>query len=91
MATPSIDEIARRVRAEYVEMPGLRLTEAQARRLWDMDADCCSTVLQNLVDAKFLHVRRDGTYARTSDGPLPLRMAKSDSRNTRESFAVVRG
>ena len=32
--TRGIYEAVRRVRGEYLEMPGLRLTSEQARRLW---------------------------------------------------------
>ena len=31
------DEVLRRVQGEFLEMPGLRLTGAQARRLWGLD------------------------------------------------------
>jgi hypothetical protein len=34
--------IARRVREEFREMPGLRLTPAQARRLWDSKSRCAT-------------------------------------------------
>ena len=30
--------LLRRIQSEYREMPGLKLTEAQARRLWDIAA-----------------------------------------------------
>lgn len=52
------------VRAEYEEMPGLRLTRAQAQRLWGLDAPVCDAVLGMLVDAKFLGQTRDGVYFR---------------------------
>ena len=38
-----------RVRAEFMEMPGLRLSIAEATRLWGMDHSVCSTVLESLV------------------------------------------
>ena len=31
------EDVLRRVQGEFLEMPGLRLTEAQARRLWNLD------------------------------------------------------
>ena len=43
---------------------GLRLTEAQARRLWGLDAASCSALLGALVDAKFLFRTRDGAFMR---------------------------
>ena len=48
------DDVIRRVQGEYIEMPGLRLTTAQAQRLWGLDRSACDTLLGALVDAKFL-------------------------------------
>jgi hypothetical protein len=58
------EEALRRVRGEYTEMPGLRLTEAQARRLWGLDETSCALLLQALVDAHFLLRTRDGSFMR---------------------------
>ena len=56
------DEVLRRVQGEFLEMPGLRLTEAQARRLWGLDEALCGALLAALVDAKFLFKTRDGAF-----------------------------
>jgi hypothetical protein len=58
------EEVIRRVQGEYLEMPGLRLTPAQARRLWGLDAASCDALLVALVDAKFLFRTRDGAFMR---------------------------
>ena len=58
------DEVLRRVQGEFLEMPGLRLTEPQARRLWGLDAASCDALLGALVDAKFLFRTRDGAFMR---------------------------
>ena len=58
------DEVLRRVQGEFLEMPGLRLTEAQARRLWGLDRDSCAALLCALVDANFLFRTRDGAFMR---------------------------
>lgn len=73
------DRLLRRVRGEYLEMPGLRLTLPQARRLWALDTDTCQRILRLLVDAKFLAVRSDGTYGRVAEGGQfpPTRMLKA--------------
>lgn len=55
-----------RVRCEFLEMPGLRLTVAQAARLWDLDHHTACALLQALVDMRFLAQGRDGSYARWS-------------------------
>lgn len=49
-----------RVRGEYLEMPGHRLTVAQAMRLWGVDEESGASVLERLVDDGFL--RRAGPY-----------------------------
>jgi hypothetical protein len=57
-----------RLRAEFQEMPGLRLTAVQVQRLCGVNETMCQGVLDALVDVKFLRVNQDGTYARFSDG-----------------------
>jgi hypothetical protein len=73
-AKRSIDEILRRVQGEFLEMPGLRLTEPQACRLWGLDAISCQALLEALVDAKFLFRTRDGAFMRV-DHASPARTA----------------
>jgi hypothetical protein len=58
------DDVLRRVQGEFLEMPGLRLTQAQARRLWGLDASSCEALLAALVDANFLFCTRDGAFMR---------------------------
>jgi hypothetical protein len=48
------EQILRRIRNEYIEMPGLKLTVRQAQRLWGLDAETCSQAIELLVEAKFL-------------------------------------
>ena len=70
--------IIERIRGEYLEMPGLRLTPAQAQRLCGVDQTVCKAVLDALVDAEFLSVNAHGMYTRASDGAWPRpRVAKS--------------
>ena len=73
-------DLLRRIRCEYLEMPGLRLTRPQAQRLWGLDEQTCAQVLDSLMEARFLQRRDDGTYARLTDGEVAfplLRMAKA--------------
>jgi hypothetical protein len=60
----AIDAALRRVQGEYLEMPGLRLTAAQAQRLWGLDRESCNALLGALVDTKFLYRTRDGAFMR---------------------------
>jgi hypothetical protein len=61
---PSLEEAIRRARAEYLEMPGLQLTIAQAARLWQLDLASSEGVLSTLVECKFLMKTRSEAYAR---------------------------
>jgi hypothetical protein len=48
-------------------MPGLVLTEAQAKRLWGVDAMMCRAVLAALLERRFLRRTAVGAYVRASD------------------------
>ena len=63
----TIPDLIRRVRAEYLEMPGLRLKAEQVQRLCGVERTICQLVLDSLVDAKFLSMKPDGHYARFTD------------------------
>lgn len=69
-------DVLRRVQGEFLEMPGLRLTEPQARRLWNLDQQSCESLLVALVDDHFLFKTRDGAFMR-ADHAVP---AKADVR-----------
>ena len=66
-----------RFRAEYLEMPGLRLRLEQAQRLCGVERALCQRVLDALVDEQFLYVTSDGHYARLTTGHHP-RPARAD-------------
>jgi hypothetical protein len=68
-----IDDVLQRIQGEFVEMPGLRLTAAQAQRLWGLERDVCDALLGALVEAKFLGRTRDGAFVRL-DGARPTRV-----------------
>ena len=53
-----------RVRGEYREMPGLRLTPLQAQRLFGLDSTACALVLETLTKERFLSIGRDGRFAK---------------------------
>lgn len=54
-----------RVRADFLDMPGLELTMPQAVRLWCLGADDCRYVIDALVDAGFLKWTHKRTIVRT--------------------------
>lgn len=83
---PTHDLPLARIRGEYREMPGLRLTFAQACRLWHLDAARCRDVLERLVAEGFIHQTHDGAYtalAATRGTPLKATLASSRSRRPR--------
>jgi hypothetical protein len=62
----SRDDVGRlllRIRAEYTEMPGLRLTLRQAARLFGLPADVTAVVLGELHEAAVLTRSADGAYS----------------------------
>jgi hypothetical protein len=78
--------IIERAYSEFMEMPGLRLTCAQAQRLWGLDETTCRRLLGYLVDAKFLHQPHTDVYSRLTTGyvacPRP-RMARASLETAR--------
>jgi hypothetical protein len=60
-------ELLCRIRAEYLEMPGLQLTAPQAQCLFGLDSETWDAVLAALVDAKFLSQTPNGMFAIASD------------------------
>ena len=67
-----IDDVLQRIQGEYIEMPGLRLTPAQAQRLWGLDRSVCDQLLDALVKANFLSQTRDGSFIKTDGGPTRI-------------------
>jgi hypothetical protein len=59
-----LETIVLRVREEFREMPGLRLTPAQATRLWGLEAQTCDRVIEVLVAAAFLRWTQGGIVMR---------------------------
>jgi hypothetical protein len=60
----SFSSALQRARADFLEMPGLQLSEAQAARLWSVDAAVCVRVLDALVESRFLVRTRNALFAR---------------------------
>ena len=71
------DALLRRVQGEFLEMPGLRLTQAQAQRLWGLDAASSASLLASLVEAQFLFRTRNGAFMRV-ERATPVKAKASD-------------
>jgi hypothetical protein len=59
---PSLDTLTDRIRAEFANLPGLKLTFAQACRLWHADEAKCLAALEALVEEGFLHRSASGAF-----------------------------
>ncbi len=62
------DRLVARVRAEFQEMPGLRLTLAQASRLFAIDRATCLAVLERLITERVISKAGDDTYVAVQPG-----------------------
>lgn len=62
------DDLLRRVRSEFREMPGMRLTLDQAMRLWMLDRQTCTSVLDRLIGMGFLEMDVNHRYQKAHCG-----------------------
>jgi hypothetical protein len=53
------DALARQIRTEFTEMPGLALTLSQAARFWAVRPETCHQALEQLVREGVLRRQRD--------------------------------
>ncbi len=68
MDLQTIQAALARIRSEYTEMPEMKLTLHQIRRLLNVPADACEVALAALVESGFLARREDGSFGRP--GPV---------------------
>ena len=61
---PRVADIARVIDAEFEEMPGMRLTDAQVRRLWNLSMQDAEQVLEHLCRVGGLVRDQTGRYFR---------------------------
>ena len=64
MELADIREALHRIRMEYLEMPEMKLTLAQTRRLMNLPLEATEVALATLVDTGFLVQRHDGAFVR---------------------------
>ena len=84
------DDALLRIRGEYLEMPGLRLTTQQAQRLWNLDRARCEALLNALVDARFLRRTADGAFVRR-DANSPVGTQRATTGQSFTPAAIVAG
>jgi len=59
-----LEDVVQRIRAEFREMPGLRLTPAEATKLWGLEHNTCRAVIDALVATAFLRWTSAGSVTR---------------------------
>ena len=64
-----------RIRAEFTEFPGLKLTAAQACRLWHVDERACAAAFGALIEEGFLRKTASGAFIAL---PRPSDRVKAD-------------
>ena len=57
-------KLTQRIREEFEEAPGLRVTVSEAARFWGLDEQTCEQVLAHLFAARFLTRGDDRRYGR---------------------------
>jgi hypothetical protein len=67
-AAAVFEQIASRIRNEYLEMPGLSLTIGQAQRMWHLRQRECEDVFLALLESGFLTRTPAGAYVRAGSG-----------------------
>jgi hypothetical protein len=70
-------------------MPGLRLTPAQAQRLWNLTRSECERLLHALVDSRFLKLTRDGSFVLFDANSPAVGFEKADRRTGRAVAPVA--
>jgi hypothetical protein len=58
--------LLQRVREQYREMPGLKLTKPQATRFFGVAPSVCAAMLRALVMENFLSRTEDGLFVRST-------------------------
>ena len=64
---PVREELVRRIRGEFEEMPGLSLTPGQAIKLFGVSPDECAGILSHLIEQGVVRLKSDGRYTYRTD------------------------
>jgi hypothetical protein len=86
----TVQDWLRLIQAEYLEMPGLRLTKPQVQQLWRLEPEMCDALLESLVATDFLKKTHRNAYV-LSQTFVQARVAQSgQTACTRENPARLR-
>lgn len=61
-----LESVVNRIRNEFIEMPGLKVSIPQAMRLWGLERAECDEVIDVLVKRAFLRMMPDGYVTRAA-------------------------
>jgi hypothetical protein len=75
-----MSELIGRIRGEFIEMPGLKLSFQQACRLWNLSSTACREALDALRAEGFLYQTPSGAFIAF---PSATRMLKAESPSQR--------
>ena len=64
-------KLTQRIREEFEEAPGLRVSVREGARFWDLDEMTCQQVLARLRAAGFLTVDSDNRYRQVTARDVP--------------------
>ena len=62
-----VDHLIRIIRSDFKEMPGMRLTRVQFRRLWNLGEVEAEVIVSDLLGQEYLAESRDGRLCRRVD------------------------
>jgi len=77
-----------RIQVEYIEMPDLKLTLAQIRRLCDLPDALCEPAVAALLQAGFLGRAPDGKFVRRALGRVGREITEADL-DPRSTFLML--
>lgn len=72
-------KLTQRIREEFEEAPGLRVSVREGARFWDLDEMTCQQVLARLRAAGFLTVDSDNRYRQVAGRDVPWHPAASSA------------
>ena len=78
-----------RIQVEYIEMPDLKLTLTQIRRLCDLPEELCEAAVAALLQVGFLWRAPDGRFVRRALGRAGREINESHVDLTPDSFALL--
>ena len=82
MHEPSVASLCELIRAEFLAIPRLQLTQAQVQHLWGVDVTTAGDLLERLVRERFVRMTPASAYVRVGES-LETRRRLSEFRSGR--------